>query len=250
MAEQVGQLGEIFFDGIEGPGKEMAQIVWEHLLRGHARAPAERFHFAPDIAAVHGTTAFGNKHRAGVDLFCAQIAEELLLERAAQKDGAQLAFAADLDLAAPHGVRRDILELADPNPGGADGLHDEENPLVACVARGAQQFQILRLGELALFAAKDLPLPFERFDAELLVPGEAEEAVERGERDVDRAGGVLRDELFFEPDDVLFGRQGGRLQRMVEPFECAEIVLDGAGTPLLFDEMEPERVDQLAGDTV
>lgn len=49
VAEQVGEAQEVFFGGIEGAGKKMAQVVRKDFFRCNAGLAAEGFHGAPDV---------------------------------------------------------------------------------------------------------------------------------------------------------------------------------------------------------
>ena len=67
MAEQVGQAHDVLLLPVEREGKEMAQVVREHLLRGHARRRAQPFHHAPDVRAVERVAVLRDEHGPGGD---------------------------------------------------------------------------------------------------------------------------------------------------------------------------------------
>ena len=49
VAEQVGEAQEVFFGGVKGAGKKMAQVVGKDFFRCNAGLAAEVFHGAPDV---------------------------------------------------------------------------------------------------------------------------------------------------------------------------------------------------------
>lgn len=49
VAEQAGEAEKVFFGGIEGAGKEVAQVVGKNFFRCDAGLSAEGFHGAPDV---------------------------------------------------------------------------------------------------------------------------------------------------------------------------------------------------------
>ena len=49
VAEQVGEAEKVFFGGIEGAGKKMAQVVGKDFFRCDACLSAEGFHGTPDV---------------------------------------------------------------------------------------------------------------------------------------------------------------------------------------------------------
>ena len=49
VTENVGELGNIFFDTVKHSCKQMAQVVRKNFLRIDTRTFAKAFHFPPDI---------------------------------------------------------------------------------------------------------------------------------------------------------------------------------------------------------
>lgn len=49
VAKQVGEAEKVFFGGIEGAGKKMAQVVGKDFFRCDAGLSAEGFHGTPDV---------------------------------------------------------------------------------------------------------------------------------------------------------------------------------------------------------
>ena len=55
VSQNIRQLGNILFQPVKGPSKQLSQIMRKDLGRVHARTPAQPLHFSPNIAAVHGS---------------------------------------------------------------------------------------------------------------------------------------------------------------------------------------------------
>ena len=67
MAKQVRQLRDIFFEIVKRPGKQVAQVVGEHLLPRHIGAAAQGFEQLPDRDPAEGLALPGEKDRPGMD---------------------------------------------------------------------------------------------------------------------------------------------------------------------------------------
>ena len=65
VAEDVGKLGYILVRLIKCFGKQLAQIVREHLLVVYAGGSAQRLHLSPHVPAVKSPSAPGDKEHAG-----------------------------------------------------------------------------------------------------------------------------------------------------------------------------------------
>ena len=113
VSENVGKLGDILFDAIEGTGKEVSEVMGKDLARRHLRRLAERLHLAPDGVPRHGLPFGGDEDRARADALFADIAEQALSEIAHKEDPSVLALAGDLGFPLFHRLDRDILQLAD-----------------------------------------------------------------------------------------------------------------------------------------
>ena len=64
VAKQVRQLRDIFFEIVERPGKQVAQVVGEHLLPRHVGTAAQGFEQLPDRAPAEGLALPGEKNWA------------------------------------------------------------------------------------------------------------------------------------------------------------------------------------------
>ena len=64
VTKQVRQLRDIFFEIVERPGKQVAQVVGEHLLPCHIGAAAQGFEQLPDRDPAEGLALPGEKNWA------------------------------------------------------------------------------------------------------------------------------------------------------------------------------------------
>ena len=108
VPEQVGKLDNIMADLIENSGKQVPQIVREHLARLYARIFAELLELCPDLAAVKLLSASGAKNRAGGDFLFLSIAKQIAAEPFRQQNHADFPFEGNFRLALPRGFHGDI----------------------------------------------------------------------------------------------------------------------------------------------
>ena len=73
MTQSIRQPGQIFFQWIIRPGKQVPQIMGEHLVWLHSRAFTKSFHIPPDIGAVKGLSRPRHEHRSVGDLLLFQV---------------------------------------------------------------------------------------------------------------------------------------------------------------------------------
>lgn len=93
LSQQIGQSQQVFFRPVKGAGKQMAQIVGEHLGWRDIRRRTECLHLLPDIRAVKGSATPGHKHTAGFDAGFFYIPPQKAAEGAGQEDETHLAIA-------------------------------------------------------------------------------------------------------------------------------------------------------------
>ena len=161
MTKQVSQLRDIFFDVVERPREQMAQVVREYFARGYFGALAQRLEQLPDRHAAKRFPCAGQKYRAGVDaVFLAPLLQPVA-EFGGQQNLPALALAADGRLAAADCLGRDELQFRHPDAGGADGFEQQLGALVAGLPGGGEQAEILGAGEFAARVGENAPLPFE-----------------------------------------------------------------------------------------
>ena len=96
----------------------------------------------------------------------------------------------DIRLTGTGGLHSDIAHLADPDAGGADGLHDQGQAVPAQGAGGVQQALVLLAAQLPLLALKESALHPQGADTTVLQADETEKGVEGGQHGVDGGGAV------------------------------------------------------------
>ena len=69
VTQDVGQLGNVLFDAVEGPGKQLSQIVGKHLAFLNTGSFAQLLHLPPDAAAVQRLPLTVLEDHPGGDLF-------------------------------------------------------------------------------------------------------------------------------------------------------------------------------------
>ena len=79
MSKDVGELGDVLFDAVKRAGKEVAQVMREHLVRIHVRVIAKGFHFPPDIRPADRLAAAGDKDRACCNVLFFGVLQQLFL---------------------------------------------------------------------------------------------------------------------------------------------------------------------------
>ena len=158
MTKQVSQLRDIFFDVVERPREQMAQVVREYFPRGYFGALAQRLEHLPDRHPTEWFAAAGQKDRPHMDAVLLAPLLQPVAEFGGQQNLPALTFAADGRLAAADGLGRDELQFRHPDAGGADGFEQQLGALVAAGAGGGEQAEILGAGEFAARVSKDLAL--------------------------------------------------------------------------------------------
>ena len=63
VAQNVGQLGDVLFNAVEGAGEQLAEIVGKDLAGLHVGLLAQGFHLCPDIAPIQRPAASGDENR-------------------------------------------------------------------------------------------------------------------------------------------------------------------------------------------
>lgn len=137
MTEKIGQLGDILFQLIKRPGKQMAQVMGKHLFRRDPCFRTQRFHGAPDIGAVDGAAGTRDKEHTAFDSLFRRIAEQLLLQLADDENRPCLGLAGHYGLAALCGFDRYMLQLTDADAGAANRLQYQAKTPVPAVGGGA-----------------------------------------------------------------------------------------------------------------
>lgn len=191
MPQKIGQLGDVLFLLVEDPGKEMAQVVGKHLALIHPRRPTKGLHLPPNGHPVDRLSRAGDEDRAAFNAPLGGILQKPLPQRPHEENGARLALALHKGLAPPGGLDGEEGQLAHPDAGGAERLQKQEQAGLFLLLGRAAEALVFGAGELALLGAEGGALPAQRFKTAVRAADGFEEAVERGDRGVDRARGKL-----------------------------------------------------------
>ena len=122
MAQNVRQPGQILFQRVICPSKQVAQVLREYLPRIHLGALAQSFHVSPDIRTVNGLACPCHKHRSGGDFLLLEVFLQEPPELLWQKDRAMFSLIAYLSPANLDRLGGDKPQFRNPNACGADGL--------------------------------------------------------------------------------------------------------------------------------
>lgn len=130
VSENVGELGNIFFDTVEHPCKQMAKIVRKHLFGIDLCFNAEVFHFPPDVGPTHRLSCAGDENRACRYLLLGYIPKQFLLQITDDKNASCLAFERNGRFAFSDGFHGDELQFADADSRSADCLQDQAKAFI------------------------------------------------------------------------------------------------------------------------
>ena len=125
MAQHIRQLHDVTAGPVKGRGEQMAKVVGKDLAGRDPRRLAQPLHLRPDLTAAEGRPVSGEKDLAGSGFLLFGVFQQLAAQLAGDEDGADLAFQGDLRPARSGRLHGNILHLADPDAGGADGLHQQ-----------------------------------------------------------------------------------------------------------------------------
>ena len=95
MAEDVGELGDVFLYAVERAGEKMPEVMRKHFARVDVCFLAELLHLTPDIRAADGFTVLGNENCTVIYAVTLCIFQQLFLQTADDDDRPSLALAVD-----------------------------------------------------------------------------------------------------------------------------------------------------------
>ena len=129
MPQNVRQFHNILVNSVVNRGKQVPQIVGEYFGRVYTRRLANTLHLRPDLTAVHGLSASGEKDLAGGDFLLSGVFQQLFTQLSRQQNRANFTLQRDSGAASPDSLHRDVPHFTHSDARGADGLHDEGNSL-------------------------------------------------------------------------------------------------------------------------
>ena len=237
VAEDIRKLCDVLFQSVKRPREQVAQIVRKYFVGIDVGVLAHGFHLTPDIRAADGLARPRNKNRSCCDLPIFGVAQQLFLQLPYKEHRAGLALAAHRRLPRLRRLHGDELQLAHANTRTADRLKDQIQTVVFVLLRGVQQPDILGLGQLLFFAAKDLPLAFDRFHFAVVPAEKGEQAAQRREHGVDARRGVAGiEQRLLERHGKLFCDRAP-LQKRSERPHVTDVFFDGVQAFFARDEM-------------
>lgn len=188
VAEEVGQLGDVLFDGVEGFGEEFSQIVGEYLWRMHSRRFAQPFHLRPDGFPVQRFSVPCEKNHAGTDFLFFGVAQEVFSQFDREEDGSCFGFAAYGDFSSDDGLDGEKAQFRYADAGGAKGLHHQAKGfLFLC---GFEEALIFGFAQLLFCGAVGAFLGFQGFNSTVGFADIHKEAVDGGQHGIDRGHGI------------------------------------------------------------
>ena len=180
VAEDVCKLGQILCHRVEGPRKQVAQVVRKNLPRVDLCSLTKRLHLPPDVAAAKRLSGFCHKYAAFLHAPGPQISGQGVLQLFRQKDRPGLALEHDHSRPGAHRLYRDIGQLAHADAGSADRLQDQTQPCVLLPLCRPDEPLVLRPAQLTLLPAEKLSLDAKAVRPAVLPAAIAEKAVETG----------------------------------------------------------------------
>ena len=160
------------------------------------------------------------------------VAEQLAAELPRQQDDPYLALERYLRPALLRSLHGDIAQLADPYPRGAEGLHQQLQPLEAPLMRCAEQALVIRARQLPPRLPEHPPLHPQRPGPAVLPAQEAEQPVHRRQHGVHRRRGVARLHQVRLPAGRRLRRDRPAAQPAGERAYVPQVLLDRAGAAL------------------
>lgn len=185
VAQYIRQLREILFQPVKGPGKQVPQIVGEHLAFLHPRFLTERFHLPPDVGTVQRLSAPGAEQTALPDLFLPHPLLQAAAQRMGQQDRPQLSLAANAGTALKYSLNGNIGQFGYPDTGGTDGLHHQKQAAALSAAGSGEQTEIFLPGEFKTGVPKDAALLTQRADAAVRPAKRDKKAIDSSQHGID-----------------------------------------------------------------
>ena len=245
MAEHIGQFAQILFQCVKPPCKEMAEVVGENPLPLNPGAPGEGFELLPDIRAVYRLPAFCAEDGPACDAALGGIPAQPAAELCGEQDGAEFPLAADGGLPPVDSLPGDEAELRDADPGGAEHLHQEQQPQLAPVPGGGEQAEILPVCEFPPRLPKEAPLQFEGAHPAVLPIQILQQRMDSRHLPIDGRYGISLSHKGILPGEHLgfFQRQG--VQPGGEPSGFPEVFLPGGRAVLRTGQPPAKPQEQL-----
>lgn len=158
-------------------GEEVAQVVREHFGQCHACLLCNLLHICPEVAAVYWVSVFCDEDGAACDMVFFTVAEQLELEFFHKVDGPVFSLVADGDLSACCCSHGEELQLADTDPGGAEGFEDKGEAVFFLLLCGFDEGSVFLFCQFLFLVIDEVFLHFQCCDTAVVPAHVAEEDV-------------------------------------------------------------------------
>lgn len=179
MSQNIRQLDNIPAGSVKRGGKQVPQIVRKDLRAFHARLLAQRFHLTPNLASGNGLSASGEENFSRGGVVLSGILQQLSAELGREQDRADLPFQVNLRSFVPRGLHGDILYLRNADPGGADGFHQQSQPVLPLFRRRSEESPVLSLRQFPGLLPESPALHPEKLDPAVLPPQKPKQGIDR-----------------------------------------------------------------------
>lgn len=125
MAEDVGELGDVFLDPVERSGKQVPEIMQKDFSGVDVRFLTELLHLTPYIRPAYWLAGLGDENCTVIYTMFLCIFEQFFLQTADDDDCPSLALAVDGCKSPLDSFNRDKLQFADTDPCAANCLKNE-----------------------------------------------------------------------------------------------------------------------------
>lgn len=244
VTKNVGELGEVLFEGVEGASEKVSEVVREDFAWVDSGGGAEVFHVAPNVCAVDGLASARNKNGSSADAVPACVGEEFLLEVADDNDGASFAFEGDDSFALGSGLDGDVGQLAHADAGTANGLDDEGKTASTGGAGGLNEAEILGFGQFLLLACKGAALHAKRPNLDVRHSGKIKKTVYRCEHRIDACLSKIRVEQVIFVGENSIACKAAPLQKSSKRSNITSILSDSVRRTLFVAKVVREGVDE------
>lgn len=164
VSEDVRETNDVLELLIVRPRKQVAEIVWEHLLCQHFCQRSQLFEHLPDVRAIKRPARPRDEYAPADDAAAFAVGGELAAQRIGQQDRPELALVLDMRLACAQAFDRDGAQLAHPYAEGAERLHQQGKAFVAVVLCRPHHAFVLGLRQLFVGGQKGFALNADVFE--------------------------------------------------------------------------------------
>lgn len=243
MAQHIRQLHDVTAGPVKGRGEQMAKVVGKDLAGRDPRRLAQPLHLRPDLTAAEGRPVSGEKDLAGSGFLLFGVFQQLAAQLAGDEDGADLAFQGDLRPARSGRLHGNILHLADPDAGGADGLHQQSQPRFVLRLCRSGEGVVVGPGQVPAVIPEHPPLDLEKLHPAVPEAQKVQQTVQGGEHGIDAGGGVAPLHQMGLPRRRPFLGDLPPLQPAGEGPDVPQIFLYGGGAFFFQPKMVRIRLD-------